>query len=288
MLIPVSCYYRTLTNQLLTSSALVFDYVNVATIHNQSIPSGDLVKPAFPRLLNLASIHEWNLAYNSSEPVRAIAGSVLAGQILDALDALAQGTKGAPTFNAQFGAYGTFMAFFGLAQMPAASPDFYGICDYASSMAFELVTNATAGSDGKYEEDDLSVRFFFANGTASDDTFKTFPLFAQKETTLSWPAFKDGMSKFAIQDTAKWCSTCGSTSGKCASNSTSTDGSASTNSSGSGSGGVSRPVAGVIGALVTLVVVLGVQAAIMLFGGLRLMKKSSVRPAGSAEAGIKG
>lgn len=239
-----------------------------------------------PRLLNLASIHEWNLAYNSSEPVRAIAGSVLAGQILGSLDALAQGTKGAATFNAQFGAYGTFMAFFGLAQMPAANPDFYGICDYASSMAFELVTNATAGSDGKYKPEDLSVRFFFANGTASADSFKQYPLFAQKETTLSWPAFKDGMNKFAIQDNNHWCNTCGSTSGKCASNSTSSDGGkASTNSS--GSGGVSRPVAGVIGALVTLAVILGVQAAIMLFGGFRLMKKSSLRAQANAEAGMK-
>ncbi|OAR02699.1 hypothetical protein LLEC1_06497 [Akanthomyces lecanii] len=267
-------------------TASVFDYVNVASIHNQTIPSGDLVKPAMPRLLTLASIHEWNLAYNSSEPVRAIAGSVLAGQILGALGALASGQKGAPTFNAQFGAYGTFMAFFGLAQMPSASSDFTGICDYASSMAFELVTNATAGSDGKYNPDDLSVRFFFANGTATSDSFKQWPLFAQKETTLSWPAFKDGMNKFAIQDNAHWCNTCGSTSGKCAANGTSADGgSASTNSS-SGSGGVSRPVAGVIGALVTLAVILGLQAAIMLFGGFRLMKKSTLRQ-GNAEAGTK-
>ncbi|KAJ6780586.1 hypothetical protein PWT90_04069 [Aphanocladium album] len=264
----------------------IFDYVNVASIHNQTIPSGELVKPAMPRLLNLASIHEWNLAYNSSEPVRAIAGSVLAGQILSALSALATGAKGAPTFNAQFGAYGTFMAFFGLAQMPAASPDFYGICDYASSMAFELVTNATAGADGKYKADDLSVRFFFANGTATDDSFKQYPLFGQKETTLSWPAFKDGMGKFAIQDNAHWCSTCGSTSGKCAANGTSSDsGSASTSSK--SDGGVSRPVAGVIGALVTLAVVLGVQAAVMLFGGFRLMKKSALRPQGNTEAGLK-
>ncbi|KAM3445453.1 hypothetical protein NHJ13734_000366 [Beauveria thailandica] len=264
----------------------VFDYINVASIHNQTIPSGDLVKPAMPRLLSLASIHEWNLAYNSSEPVRAIAGSVLAGQVLGALDALAKGTKGAPTFNAQFGAYGTFMAFFGLAQLPAASSDFYGICDYASSMAFELVTNATTGSDGKYNPDDLSVRFFFANGTATDSSFKQWPLFAQKETTLSWSAFKDGMNKFAIQDNAHWCNTCGSTSGKCAASGTSSDGgSASTHSS--GSGGVSRPVAGVIGALVTLAVVLGVQAAIMLIGGFRLMRKSSLRSQGSAEAVTK-
>ncbi|KAM3481271.1 hypothetical protein MY8738_004527 [Beauveria namnaoensis] len=285
-LMPVINSTFSSTEATFKNAYTVFDYINVASIHNQTIPSGHLVKPAMPRLLTLASIHEWNLAYNSSEPVRAIAGSVLAGQVLGALDALAKGTKGAPTFNAQFGAYGTFMAFFGLAQLPAASSDFYGICDYASSMAFELVTNATAGSDGKYNPDDLSVRFFFANGTATGSSFKQWPLFAQKETTLSWSAFKDGMNKFAIQDNAHWCNTCGSTSGKCAANGTSSDGgSASTHSS--GSGGVSRAVAGVIGALVTLAVVLGVQAAIMLIGGFRLMRKSSLRSQRSAEAGIK-
>ncbi|EGX94022.1 Histidine acid phosphatase [Cordyceps militaris CM01] len=283
-LLPVINSTFASTEATFKNAYTIFDYVNVASIHNKTIPSGDLVKPAMPRLLTLASDHEWNLAYNKSEAVRAIAGSVLAGQILGALDALAKGTKGSPTFNAQFGAYGTLMAFFGLARLPAASADFYGICNYASSMTFELVTNATAGSDGKYKPEDLSVRFFFANGTATSDSFKQWPLFAQTETTLSWPTFKDRMNEFAIQDNAHWCSICGSTSGKCAANSTSPDGgSASTNSS----GGVSRPVAGVIGALVALAVILGVQAAVMLFGGFRLMKKSSLRPQANTEAGIK-
>lgn len=240
-----------------------------------------------PRIFNLASIHEWNLAYNSSEPVRAIAGSVLAGQILDSLSAIVNGVAGAPTFNAQFGAYGTFMSFFGLAQLPAASSDFYGICNYASSMTFELVTNATAGAGGKYSPDDLSVRFFFTNATATADSYKQYPLFGQQESTLSWSAFQSGMLKFAIQDTPHWCNLCGSSTGKCASNTTSSDNGSASSKSAPSSGGVSRPVAGVIGALVTLVAVLGVQAAIMLFGGLRLMKKSARAPTSGAETGVK-
>ncbi|KAJ2974373.1 hypothetical protein NQ176_g6090 [Zarea fungicola] len=50
---------------------------------------------------------------------------------------------------------------------------------------------------------------------------------------------------------------------------------------------VLKPDAPFIGALVTLVVVLGVQAAIMLFGGLRLMKKSARAPTSGAETGVK-
>ncbi|GJN77806.1 histidine acid phosphatase [Purpureocillium lilacinum] len=252
----------------------IFDLINVATIHNSSISADDLLTNAtLARLYNLASIHEWNLAYNSSEPVRAIAGSVLAGQIIDALQPIVDGKSATPKFNAQFGAYGTFMAFFGLAQLPKASPDFYGICDYASSMAFELFTTS---SDAKPKADDISVRFLFANGTAAEKGIKTFPLFGQNKDTLSWNDFKTGMSKFAISDTPHWCQLCGNTDGKCASNSTGSGGDVGQNSTGSGSGGVSKPVAGVIGALVTLVVILGIQALVMAIGGLRLVKKSTL------------
>ncbi|KAK2606140.1 hypothetical protein QQS21_003423 [Conoideocrella luteorostrata] len=270
----------------------IFDYINVAKIHNASIPSTDLItNDTFSRLYNLASIHEWNLAYNASEPVRAIAGSVLAGQIIDSLQAIIDGAKGASKFNVQFGAYGTFMAFFGLAQLPKASPDFYGICDYASSMTFELYTTSTAA---KPAAADINVRFLFANGTAAASTggVKQFPLFGQDKTSLSWNDFKSGMSKFAIADTKHYCDLCGSTSGTCASNSTTSKGDgngASTQSNNDSGNGVSKPVAGVIGALVTLVVILGLQAAVMLLGGLRLVKKSTLAGARGPEAGgVKG
>ncbi|KAH7269838.1 histidine phosphatase superfamily [Fusarium redolens] len=257
----------------------IFDLINVARIHNSSVPSDDLLdESTLEKLYNLASIHEWNLAYNSSEPVRAIAGSVLAGQIIEALEPLAEGKKG-PKVNVQFGAYAAFMSFFGLAGLDKASSDFKGIVDYASSMAFELVTNATSPT-----ADDVSVRFYFANGTAAEHTPKMFPLFGKDETTISWKDFKTGMSDFAIEDTKHWCKLCGNNDGNCASDSD--DDSTSSQSSSGGSGnGVSKPVAGVIGALVTLVVILGVQAAVILLGGLRLVKKSTLTAAGASHAG---
>ncbi|KAF5561113.1 acid phosphatase [Fusarium napiforme] len=257
----------------------IFDLINVARIHNSSIPSDDLLdESTLEKLYDLASIHEWNLAYNSSEPVRAIAGSVLAGQIIEALEPLAEGKKG-PKVNIQFGAYAAFMSFFGLAGLDKVSSDFKGVVDYASSMAFELVTNATNPT-----ADDVSVRFYFANGTAAQHTPILFPLFGKDETTISWKDFKTGMSDFAIEDTKHWCKLCGNNDGTCASSSD--DDSTSSQSSSSGSGnGVSKPVAGVIGALVTLVVILGVQAAFILLGGLRLVKKSTLAAAGASQAG---
>ncbi|KAL6868640.1 histidine phosphatase superfamily [Trichoderma novae-zelandiae] len=262
----------------------IFDYINVATIHNASIPSANLLtNSTLHSLYDLASTHEWNLAYNASEPARAIAGSVLAGQIVTALQAVVDGKAAAPRFNVQFGAYGAFMAFFGLAQLPAASADFYGICDYASSMAVELV----APSADRTSADDLTVRFLWANGTAAAHGLKAYPLFGQKETSLGWNDFKAGMDKFAVADTQDWCRVCGNTDGTCAANSTDASTPSAQSSDDKGGGGsITKPVAGVIGALVTLGVILGLEALVMLLGGLRLVKKSAlVRGADAGGAG---
>ncbi|KAL7927865.1 histidine phosphatase superfamily [Trichoderma austrokoningii] len=255
----------------------IFDYINVATIHNSSIPSDNLLtKPTLSNLYDYASTHEWNLAYNGSDPARAIAGSVLAGQIVTALQGVADG-KAVPKFNIQFGAYGAFMSFFGLAQLPAASNDFYGICNYASAMVLELV----APSATQLSEDDLTVRFLWSNGTAAETGgLKAYPLFGQKDTSISWSDFKTGINKFAIANTSDWCSTCGNTDGSCASNTTA---SASSEKSTHHSN-ITRPVAGVIGALVTLGVILLVEALVMLLGGLRLVKKSTLAGARTAAA----
>lgn len=249
----------------------------MATIHNASIPADNLLtNSTLTKLYDYASTHEWNLAYNASEPVRAIAGSVLAGQIVTALENIVDG-KAAPRFNIQFGAYGAFMSFFGLAQLPAASNEFYGICNYASAMVLELV----APSATQLQPEDLSVRFLWSNGTAADGGLKTFPLFGQSETTLSWTDFKAGINKFAIADTQDWCQTCGNTDGTCAANATS----ASAPAKSSGGGNITKAVAGVIGALVTLGVILGLEALVMLLGGLRLVRKSTLTK-GAAEVAV--
>lgn len=231
----------------------------MAQIHNQTIPSDDLLtNDTTHQLQTLADAHEWGLAYNESEPVRAIAGAVLAGQVLQALNttlASPLAKSSAQRLTVQFGAYGTFMAFFGLANLTAASEDFRGVVDYASSITFELVTNATVNGTGApttIDTDDVSVRFLFANGSASDTNVpELYPLFGQSETTISWNDFSAGMSAFSVGDTAAWCQTCGNTTGVCASSSSSSgSGSSSGSASSSSSGSSITPgVAGGIGVL---------------------------------------
>ncbi|KAE8377159.1 histidine phosphatase superfamily [Aspergillus bertholletiae] len=243
----------------------IFDYINVARIHNASAENMP-TDAQFHQLLALANIEQYNLAYNASETVRAIAGAQLAGEVLDALNETIT-TQGKTKLNLQFGSYGTFLSYFGLAQLPQVDPDFTGVPDYASSMAWELVTNSTAGFP---DPSDISVRFIFHNGTITGSGQPTeFALYGQSSATIPWSEFEKQTKSIAVMSTAEWCSACGNTDGKCADPSSS----ATAESTETKSGGISKAVAGVIGAMVTLGVILGVEAAFFLLGGFTIAKR---------------
>jgi hypothetical protein len=82
------------------------------------------------------------LAYNASGPIRAIAGSTLAAHVVQQLNTTIT-----------------------------------GIVDYASSMAFERITNATVSNTTYPTNDQISVRFLFSNGTAAANPLTAYPLF---------------------------------------------------------------------------------------------------------------
>jgi acid phosphatase len=245
----------------------IFDYLNVASIHNTT---NTPTSAQLDRLLQLANIEQYNLAYNASETVRAIAGAQLAGEVLEALNKTIT-SQGKTKLNIQLGSYGTFLSYFGLAQLPAANVNFTGIPDYASTMSWELVTNSTA--DGFPDASEISVRFLFHNGTITGSSSPSeYPLFGQSSTTIPWTDFADQTKKFAVMNDEEWCQACGNTDGQCKSVAGGS-GSGSVSAQSSGDGGVSRPVAGVIGAMVTLAVVLGLEALLLAVGGFRIAKK---------------
>jgi hypothetical protein len=272
----------------------IFDLLNVASIHNSSddFPSSELLTPdTFFQLRTLADQHELNLAYNKSEPIRAMTGAVIASQVVQALNGTITG-KGKNKLNVQFGAYAGMFSFFGLAGLLPVNPDFYGVPDYASTLTWELVTNATVSSTSFPSADEIGVRFLFHNGTTSNISEPTvYPLFGQSETVLAWNDFVTGMNKFAVGGQQQWCNLCGNSTGVCAPSALSGSGSSgppsspsgTTSSSHSSGGGISKAVAGVIGAIVTLAVILGAEILIMLAGGLRLVSKK--RLAGGSPAG---
>lgn len=212
--------------------------------------------------------------------MRAVAGMTLAAQIVQFLNGTLTG-DGEQKIGIQFGAYGSFGSFFGLADLPAVNPDLMGVADYASAMTFEMFTNtSTAVTSTSYpSEDEVYVRFMFHNGTTSNISEPiTYPLFGSGQEAISWNDFTTGMNKFALGTTEQWCTACGNFTGTCAayapgaSSSSSSSGSSS-DSKGYKGNGLSPAVNGVIGAMVTLAVVLGLEALIMLLGGYRLVSK---------------
>ncbi|KXT04867.1 hypothetical protein AC578_3424 [Pseudocercospora eumusae] len=267
----------------------IFDLINVAEIHNATINSSDLLtNETLFQLRTLADQHEWNLAYNASDNMRAIAGKTLAAQIVQFLNGTIT-SKGKQKIGIQFGAYASFASFFGLAQLQKQSVDFTGVSDYASAMTFELFTNSsTKVSSSHYPaEDELYVRFLFHNGTTTEDSPPTaYPLFGGDSDVISWNDFASGMGKFAVGDTKDWCTACGNFTGTCAAyapgGSASSSSSSEDGSSGTSGNGLSPAVNGVIGAMVTLAVILGLEALILAVGGLRVVSKK--RLAGGANA----
>ncbi|KAL4805022.1 histidine phosphatase superfamily [Aspergillus unguis] len=276
-------FYESLSDLIQTSFApagmtfknayTIFDYLNVGKIHNTTNTASD---EQLHQAFLLANIEQYNLAYNESEHIRAIAGSTLAAEMLMGLNETVT-SQGKVKLHVEFGSYGTFLSYFGLAQLPAADVAFTGIPDYASSMVWELVTNST--SDVFPDPEDISVRFAFQNGTLSNSPTE-YPLYGESSATIPWSKFVEQTEKIAIMTTKQWCDACGNTDGQCASSddSSSDSGSASTDSTDGGSGGISKAVAGVIGAMVTLAVILGLQALFFLLGGFRITKKGR-RPA---------
>ena len=267
----------------------VWDFINVAAIHNSSIPSSDLLDAdTLFQLRTLADSHEWGLAYNSSDDMRAMVGKTLAAEAVQFLNATITG-KGKQKIGIQFGAYASFLSFFGLAELPVANPDFMAVVDYASAMTFELFTNAstTVSSTSYPSNDDIYVRFLFHNGTTSNISVPAnYPLFGSGQEAIGWNDFATGMNKFAVGTTEEWCTSCGNSTGSCAAfASSSSTGSNSTTAGETlkkSGNGLSPVVNGVIGAMVTLAVVLGLEALALAVFGLRVVSKKSLAARGGS------
>jgi len=262
----------------------VFDLINVAEIHNQTFdPNNTLTADQLLQLRTLADTHEFNLAYNASSTIRAIAGMQLAAEVVQFLNGTITGA-GKSKVGIQFGAYGTFQSFFGLANLTAKNPMFYGIPDYASTMTFELFTTASATPFPSASA--LNVRFLWHNGTTSDSsTPQPFSLFNSTSDSMPWTDFMANMASISVGDTRSWCNVCGNTTGACAAyqTSASTAGSSSLSSTTGRGGGLSLADAGVIGAFTTIGVML-LAAGILFASGFRLVSRH--RAVGSPAASI--
>lgn len=280
--------YRSADNMSYVKAYDIFDLINVARIHNATSPARNVTDDELFQLRTLADGAEFGYNFNASQPERSVHARTLAGAMLGQLNQTVT-SKGKLKFSLLAGSYDTLLAFFGVANLTSASPDFFGLPDYASTMALELFTAEDAPAFPADPNASLRVRFLFRNGTAGALT--AFPLFGTGRDSLSWPDFVAGMKGRAITTAKDWCGVCQSTVSFCAAYDD--GGGKDANPAGPGSGGgsgISNAVAGVIGAMVTLGVVAivgalafvlsrkrGSPAAVAVSSGTQPAEKTSVR-----------
>jgi len=126
---------------------------------------------------------------------------------------------------------------------------------------------------------------------------RSYPLFSRgnSESDMTYTDYKALMGGIALEEIGVWCSTCNSLAIFCpAFNTDETNGTDSTGSSSdsvsSSSNGVSAPVAGVIGAAVTIAVLGLILVFAVVLGGLRVHRnaKADRRATTSSFGGFKG
>jgi len=182
-----------------------------------------------------------------------------------------------------FGDLEPFISFFALSDLSDVSGNFKELPEFGSTMVFELFSVDLQGSSYP-SENDLWVRFLFRNGTSNGQDLVQYPLFGQGRgnADMKWTDFRDQMAKIMVPRVGEWCDTCLSMSSFCAfyGNLSYAEGDDSASH-----GRVTPPIAGVIGAVVTLGIV-GIVMAALFFSGIRFNRSSSKRR--SELGGFKG
>ncbi|AEO58353.1 hypothetical protein MYCTH_2305621 [Thermothelomyces thermophilus ATCC 42464] len=270
----------------------IFDVINVAKIHNASSAVKDVTDEQMFQLRTLADSAEFGLNFNASQPDRSLHAQTFAASVLNHLNQTVTSADRNPKLTLLAGSYDTFLAFFGLTGLVDVSPDFYGLPDYASTMAFELFTpddadaDVDADAEGPLDPDALQVRYLFRNGT--DGALRAFPLFGRAEAAMPWADFVRAVQAVGIDSAAEWCSRCRSPAVFCAAyNTTTNTGAVSQRGGGGGEDTVSR--GSWIAVLVVMVVAVAgnlVCAAVWLVRSRRL--RAEKRAAAAAAAGVAG
>lgn len=274
---------------------LLFDYLNYGNIHNSTI-NKTLSGTDLARVRGLAD--QWLQAVNgnaSETPsIKTIAGQTLAAEIIGLLTANIESKGDVGKLNLLFGSFEPMISFAALTQLPKANTQFYGMPEDGSSMVFEMYSEGHNSSAGYPKISELLIRFLFRNGTDSSSALITYPLFGRSDTqTLSLNEFMTQLQNIALASIGDWCDACQSYTVFCAV----FIGVDFTNGTGSNSyvvpmaakNTMKPAVAGVIGAVIALVVAGIIFAIAMVVGGIRLHRSKARRRSelGGFKAGEK-
>jgi hypothetical protein len=256
----------------------LWEYAAFEYQHNQSIyNSNSFTTDDLDQLYNLASAQQWEFnTPDSTGTIKAMAGRTYASFVLQQFSHQIASNGSAGKLSLLFGSFEPMLSFFALSNLatgPSASL-FNSLPLHGSTMTFELYSYAETPSKNEAipfpDTSDLWVRFLFRNGTGDSKPLIEYSLFGRdnSEEAMDWADFVEGMGDFSLDDLVNWCLDCESGSLFCEalmqnySNETES-------SSAKSEKGLSAPIAGVIGATVTIGLGL-VVAAILALVGFRL------------------
>ena len=268
----------------------IWDYLSYEYIHNSTVAE-NLDPIEIARVKVLAA--DWVQAMyantsisgnNEGDHIGVIAGRTLASRILQAFYSTTNTQGSEDKMTLLFGSFEPMISFAALADLVTPQHSaFYNLPEPGSSLVFELFT-LRENDVGTYPNlEELYVRFLYQNGTGEDSSIVEYPLFGRgpSQTMMSLSDFIIGIERIMIYSVEDWCETCSSWSIFCP---------AFTNNSilnqDSRHKGMSEAVAGVIGAVVALVVFGLILAAVMLLCGCRVQRVHKKRR--SELGGFKG
>ncbi|KAL9096898.1 MAG: hypothetical protein Q9165_000862 [Trypethelium subeluteriae] len=278
----------------------IYDYVAYQVNHNHTIAAwanstsynGENI---LVQLRALASQQLWELNspnaaaqfQNANNPssIFSISGATVAMSVLDIFQqTISTQGGGAQRLSVFVADVEPFLGFASVSQLASRTPAFQGLPGYGAAMVWELysVQNSADGGDDDGSSsssssssafpstDDLWVRFLFRNGSdqldSGDQQLLEYPLFGRDpdQTEMKWTDFEELMGGVAVASPYDWCTRCDAQTLFCI-------GINALASNGTAAGSrLSNAVAGVIGAAVTIGVILVLALIAFALGGLRL------------------
>ncbi|EEA28432.1 hypothetical protein TMatcc_003238 [Talaromyces marneffei ATCC 18224] len=235
----------------------VFEYLEYNYMHNESLMTA-LSSHDLQRARILANQYTYATNGNvtvsgsdDSDRVRAIAGRTLSRLMLQSLSMNIETQGSASKMTLVFGGVEPLVAFAGLSQLASTmNSQFYGMPMLGSSMILELFSMSPTSSDVYPKPSDLYVRLLFRNGSSVHEGFTQYPLFGYSPSQIDLPfnEFAASLGEFMLPSTKSWCDACNSSPMFCLGAANFAKKHSKTHLSLAG--------AGVIGAAVTLAVVL--------------------------------
>ncbi|KAF2856277.1 phosphoglycerate mutase-like protein [Plenodomus tracheiphilus IPT5] len=292
------------------NSALeIADYLRYQHQHNTSIytalTSDSNYASLYPQILRLADTEAWYLYGNTSttsphsSTYRAMAGQTVANSILSQfrlliasrLHGASPSTDLSNALTFFFGEQEPMVSLLSLISADIHNTYFRSIPTYGSAMVFELYSTGE-NADFPTNNEDLWVRFYYHNATRGfqEDKIVTYPILGNgpSGTDIPWREFESVVQSFSVER-VEWCGSCDSPAVFCEGvNGGAQDPLRNEPATSWRRGKVSPAVAGVIGAIVALVVAGLLFALVALLLGVRFHRVERKGGRKSDLGGFKG